>query len=162
MKCTVLKSLFAASLLVLSMGAQAAFGVAIGANEFADDGMPQLGPKEQAKLFYCHAKNSKMSGPQAQACAVRKCMAHFKVPANASLNRFGAVGGKCKAEGWSERPGWAIGYIGDPGDNVYISDRVHAQATREEAMKLLGQDNFPLKERNKVFDFYDDGHNGTD
>lgn len=150
------------SLMLISASAHAAVGVALGANAWAPDGFPDLGPKEQVKAFVCHAPSSKMDGPAALACAVAKCMAHFKVPANTKPDKAGIVGGKCKADGWSERPGHALAYVGDPGDNTYLWSKAIGDAKREDAEHFVRERNFPVKEKNKAFDFYDDGKNGKD
>lgn len=150
---------------LLSGLAQASVGVVLGANEWADDGMPQLAADETVKVFYCHAKNIDMDGPMAESCALEKCKRHFKIPFMTKEQQFanGIIGGHCKRDGWSERRfAHNVAATGDSGDNRFMFSKALGDPTREEAMKWLGDNDFPVKAANMVFDFLDTGTNGQE
>lgn len=142
--------------------ASATVGVAVGASTFDKDGLPNLGPNEQVKVFLCHVKNSKMSAQDAEICALNKCKTAFNVPEAAKGDKHRVVGGHCLPDGYSDRKGsYVLIYVGDPGDNYYLLSKNIIAPTRKAAVEFVKKD-FPIKDKNKVFDFYDDGSNGKD
>lgn len=145
---------------LLAASAQATVGVAMGANKFAADNLPEIKKGEQVRIFYCHGKNAVMSGPQAMQCAVDKCLRHFNLPQH-QVKGVEIIGGHCKADSYSERKGFSIGAVGEKGDNTFIFTKSLSKPSRQEAYRIA-KEGFPLKDKNIVFDFYDDGSNGVD
>ena len=140
----------------------ASVGVVIGANKFAQDGMPFLQKNEQVKVFFCHGKTTLMSGEDAQTCALKKCLNYFKISSKKTSTSAEIIGGKCKKDGWSERNGYALAYTGNPGDNQFMFSKAIGDKTKEEAQDWVKKNKFPINNKNKAFDFYDDGKNGKD
>lgn len=154
------KSLLAGLALLVSVTAQAAVGVVVGANTISDkDGYPLLQPNEQAQIFYC---TGKMSGPAAQQCALDKCLAKFKLKADAPRKDFKngsstttVIGGHCAPDGWSARKGYSIIMVGPKGNNQYIMSKALGDPTRESAMDFVKSNNFPVDKSTMILDYYD-------
>jgi hypothetical protein len=151
------KLLMLTALTAMPMLAYSAVGVSVGHHTFAEDGFPTLKPNEQASIFYC---TGKMSGPEAMACAVAKCKKQFKVPANAATKKVGnsdLIGGKCIADGWSEKKGHSIVMVGPKGDNQFIMSKALGDPTREIAMQYVASNDFPVSKGTIVLDYWDKG-----
>lgn len=154
------KSLIAGLALFVSVAANAAVGVTVGANKMSDaDGFPVLQANEQAQIFYC---TGKMSGPEAQDCALKKCLAKFKVKADAPRKEFKngshtttVIGGHCSPDGWSARKGHSIIMVGPKGDNQYIMSKALGDPTREVAMEYVKSNKFPVDKATMILDYYD-------
>ena len=137
---------------MLAGAASAAVGVSIGANKFADDGFPMLAKDEQTKMFYCSGNGT---GADALECAFKKCMTHFKAKNdNGKLKGQTTVyGGHCTKDGWSERKGYALGYVGPKGDNQFLMSKAIGDKTRADAEEYVKSNKFPIDKATKVFDF---------
>lgn len=138
-----------------SLMAQAAVGVAVGYHTWAKDGLPDISPGEQISVFVCRGK---MSGADAAECALNKCMKQFKIPPKTKADSHDLVGGACKVDGWSERKGYSIIVLGPKGNNNFIMSKALGDSTREEAMKFVKSNKFPVRKENIVLDIYDDGN----
>lgn len=160
-----MKKLFAIAAFLAASWAHASVGVAVGANTFAKDGMPMLGPDEQAKVFVCHGKfdktksNPGMNGPDAENCAMQKCLAYYNMPLNSSDKKAKA---HCVRDGWAEKKGWAIIVLGPKGDNNFMFSKAIGDDNKKDAWDFVRSNNFPVDKGTLVHEFYDDNTNGKD
>lgn len=171
-------STFARAFALLCLGcgcacpeARAAVGMAVGASEIAQDGMPKLHAGEQARAFFCQGPfdpetGAGLAGPAAEACAVEKCKSAFLAKDTKFAKKLPGKSSKvpkspehCVPFGYSEQPGWAIALAGPKGDNVHILSQILGEPDRQAALKALAEDGFPAESAAPLFDFYDDGKN---
>lgn len=150
-----MKLLLAAAALFVSLSAHASIGVVIGHHKWAADGLPDIGPGEQTKVFFCSGRGDARI---AMGCALDKCLAHYNREKNPSHEIRGAhaiFGGVCSTDGWSARRGHALMMVGPPGDNVHLTSKALGKDTREEALRDVCRNGFPCDKATVVFDFYE-------
>lgn len=152
-----MRKMIVGALCLLSLSVHAAVGVSLGAREFADDGFPNIGPNEQAKFFSCTGNGT---GVAAQQCALEKCFKHFKIDAATAKTKYlgstGVIGGHCTRDGWAERKGHSVGFVGPKGDNQFIMSKALGDPDKKTAMEYARSNNFPVDKATKVLDYWDD------
>ena len=138
----------------VSLVAQAAVGVSLGHDEWADDGFPTIRKGQQVSVFTC---TGKMSGSEAGACALEKCFKKFKITDKTIVKKGSSdiYGGKCTIDGWSSRRGHSLIMVGPKGDNRFIMSKALGDITREIAYGYLQKNEFPVDRGTMVLDYFD-------
>lgn len=150
-----MKFLLAAAALFVSLSAHATVGVALGHHTWADDGMPEIGPGEQARVFVCRQHDTTRI---VALCALEKCAKAFGFDLKAPVvlkNGRKLLGGKCNVDGRTDDRGYSVIVVGPPGDNQFIVGKALGAKTREIAIEYIKKSGFPMEKATVVYDEYD-------
>lgn len=165
-------------LLLISLQARAdgLFNVTMGHHTWAADGLPQIGPGEQASVFFCLSDINLPTGGSKDIvggpyCSLVKCLAAYGIKSpdvradlivdskiSEQSRKNTVVFGKCQYRGDIGydpiRPRHYIAMVGPKGDNENILFESYGQPTRAAAFKEMVKAGFPVDKGTLVIDYW--------